>query len=137
MNLQNWSTQIIILTLPKFIPSLLLSVFTLDLHSIYPHFYGIATSSTDFWYFFSMTDGHKPFYSEANSEFDQRGDLLAFFILLYICELVAITGHGLIILASKSFFCLCLPFQSFYKIVTLLYYRCKHPIYFSSSKYRG
>ena len=77
-----------------------------------------------------MTDGHKRFYSEANSEFDQRGDLLAFFILLYICELVAITGHGLIILASKSFFCLCLPYlQSFYYLVALLYYRCKHPIF--------
>ena len=54
-----------------------------------------------------------------------KGDLLAFFILLYICELVAITGHGLIILASKSFFCLYLHYQSFYTFL----YRCKHPIF--------
>ena len=119
------NSSFIILTLPKFIPSLIYPQFT-------PIFYGIATSSTDFWYFFSMTEGHKPFYSEANSEFDQRGDFLAFFILLYICELVAITGHGLIILASKSFFCLCLPFQSFYIGVNILSLQ-----FFSSSKYKG
>ena len=85
---------------------------------IYPHFYRIATSSTDFWYFFSMTDGHKPFYSEANSEFDQRGDFLAFFILLYICELVAITGHGLIILASTIILLSLFTFPKFLYTVT-------------------